>query len=122
MTSRRFAMKTIRFILSCLVVLLGAGIATAQNADKNSAGPTKNDYRLRVVQPLEGARITGPVVQVVVDTTIPAERDARVDVNSMPRPLIDVFLDEAYQRSMKSDENVVDLERVSYGPHTVTIL
>ena len=115
-------MKRILSTVSCLVLLLAAAIATAQNADKNSAGPTKNDYRLRVVQPLEGARVTGSMVQVVVDRSIPAERDSKVDVNSMPRPLIDVFLDEVYQGSMRSDENVYDLERVSYGPHTVTIL
>jgi LPXTG-motif cell wall-anchored protein len=115
-------MKGIRLVLASLLLLSVTAFAAAQNADKNSAGPTKNDYRLHVVQPVEGARITGDLVQVVVDTTIPAERDTKIDVNSMPRPLIDVFLDEIYKGSMKSDANVVDLERVSYGPHTVTIL
>jgi LPXTG-motif cell wall-anchored protein len=114
-------MKPTRLLLSILLLLSVAVFAAAQNADKNSAGPTKNDYRLRLVQPLEGAKITGSTVQVVVDTTIPAERDTKVDVNSMPRPRIDVFLDEVYQATM-GDTNVVDLERVSYGPHTVTLL
>jgi len=115
-------MRYARLIFAAVLATSVAAFALAQNADKNSAGPTKNDYRLRVVQPAEGAKIVGHSVQVVVDTTIPAERDAKVDVNSMPRPMIDVFLDENYESSMKSDNNVVELERVSYGPHTVTIL
>jgi LPXTG-motif cell wall-anchored protein len=115
-------MKRTRLIFSALVVLLVAAFAAAQNADKNSAGPTKNDYRLRIVQPVEGARITGDTVQVVIDRTIPAERDVKTDVNSMPRPLIDVFLDEKFQSSMPGDTNVADLQSVTPGPHTITIL
>ena len=115
-------MKRTRLIFSALAILLVAAFAAAQNADKNSAGPTKNDYRLRIVQPVEGARITGDMVQVVIDRTIPAERDAKTDVNSMPHPLIDVFLDDRFQSSMPGDTNVVDLQRVTPGPHTITIL
>jgi hypothetical protein len=115
-------MRLFRPALSTLIVFSLAAFAVAQNADKNSAGPTKNDYRLRVLQPVEGAKITGKTVQVVVDRTVPAERDVPTDVNSMPRPLIDVFLDEKFQSSMPSDANVVDLEKVAPGPHTITIL
>ena len=74
------------------------------------------------MQPLEGASITGNRVQVVVDIDIPAERDSRHDVNSMPHPFVDVFLDELYQATMKGDENVVNLTNVALGPHTIVLL
>jgi LPXTG-motif cell wall-anchored protein len=96
--------------------------AWGQNADPNTAGPTRNDYRLRVVQPVEGATILGENVQLVVDTEIPAERDTRQDVNSMPRPRIDVFLNGLYQGTMKDTENVLDLENVTFGTHEIVLL
>src|SRR6185503_18514105 len=71
-----------------------AGLALGQNADPNSAGPTKNDYRLRVVEPAEGAMLKGDSIQVVVDLRpFPEVGSERRDVNSMPRPRVDIFLD-----------------------------
>jgi hypothetical protein len=119
---RRQVMNRLRLTFVTLLPLAVAGFAIAQNADQNTAGPTKNDYRLRVIQPLEGARITGTKVQVVVDTEIPAERDTRQDVNSMPRPFVDVFLDELFQVTMRDQNNVVDLDNVAPGPHTIVLL
>ena len=88
-------MNRMRTMLVAIAVAATASLAFAQNADKNSAGPTKNDYRLRVIEPREGATVAGDVVRVVVDTRIPAEVGSeKVDVNTMPRPMIDVFLDE----------------------------
>ena len=67
-----------------------AGLALGQNADPNSAGPTKNDYRLRVVEPAEGAMIKGDSIQVVVDLRpFPEVGAERRDVNSMPRPRVE---------------------------------
>ena len=115
-------MKSFRWISLTLLVFAVAGFALAQNADKNTAAPTRNDYRLRVVQPTEGATITGHNVQVVVDTEIPAERDQPHDINSMPHPFVDVFLDDLFQGTMKGDENVVNVANVAPGPHTIVLL
>jgi hypothetical protein len=115
-------MSRFKVILSTLTACALAGAVWAQNADPNTAGPTRNDYRLRLVQPLEGASIVGETIQVVVDTEIPAERDTRQDVNSMPRPRIEVFLDELYRGTMTEDRNVMDLDRVSPGPHEIVLL
>jgi LPXTG-motif cell wall-anchored protein len=111
-----------KLIIVALAGFAVAAIALAQNADKNSAGPTKNDYRLRVVQPAEGAAITGDRFQIIVDTEIPGERDVRTDVNSMPRPDVDVFLDELYQGTMRDENNVIELVNVKPGPHEVVLL
>ncbi|HTR04341.1 MAG TPA: LPXTG cell wall anchor domain-containing protein [Thermoanaerobaculia bacterium] len=113
-----------RIRVAGLAILAGAVavFALAQNADKNSAGPTRNDYRLGVVQPLEGAEVVGPIVQVIVNTEIPGDTDVRRDVNSMPRPDVQVYLDDAVAGRMRDENNVVQLENVTPGPHTIVLL
>ena len=115
-------MKALRLIAVMLLAFAAAGIALAQNADQNTAGPTKNDYRLRVLQPAEGATITGASVQVIVDTEIPSERDMRHDSSSMPHPDVDVFMDETLQGTMRDEKNVVDIENMVPGPHKIVLL
>jgi LPXTG-motif cell wall-anchored protein len=61
-------------------------------------------------------------VQVVVDTEIPAERDTARTASSMPRPSVDVFLDDRFQGAMRDDNNVVQLENVEPGPHEIVLL
>ncbi len=100
-----------------------ATVGLAQNADKNSAGPTRNDYRIKLVQPAEGSTITGSTIQVVVNTEIPADiGEEKRDVNSMPRPRVDVFLDDSLKGTMEQAENVLDIESVSPGTHTIVLL
>jgi LPXTG-motif cell wall-anchored protein len=115
-------MTRLRVTTAALIAFGVAALAFAQNADKNSAGPTKNDYRLRVVQPVEGAAITGDRFQIIVDTEIPGERDVPTTVNSMPRPDVDVFLDDLYQGTMRDEKNVIELVNVTPGPHEVVLL
>ena len=115
-------MRRIDVIIAALLALAVTSFAAAQNADKNSAGPTKNDYRLRRVEPVEGATVTGTTVQVVVDTEIPAERDTRRDANSMPNPTVDVFFDDLYKGTIRYENNVLQVTNVEPGPHTITLL
>jgi LPXTG-motif cell wall-anchored protein len=110
-------------MLVAIAVAATASLALAQNADKNSAGPTKNDYRLRVIEPREGATVAGDVVRVVVDTRIPSEVGSeKVDVNSMPRPMIDVFLDNDNRGTLKQEQNVIEVNAVSPGPHKLVFV
>ena len=116
MTRTRLAVAVLAFSAFAAVVL-------GQNADKNSAGPTKNDYRLKVVEPAEGAAITGPTVRVVVDTSVREQVDGeRVDSNSMPRPMVDVWLDGTRRGTMKDTENVIEIDNVSPGPHKLALV
>ena len=87
-----------------------------------TGGPTRNDYRLHVVQPADGSTVTGDRFQVIVDTEIPSERDTRQDVNSMPRPDVDAFIDGMFRETMRDDKNVVDVYNVQPGPHTIVLL
>jgi LPXTG-motif cell wall-anchored protein len=112
-----------RTLIAAVAVVATATVGLAQNADKNSAGPTKNDYRLRVVEPREGATVTGGTVRVVVDTRIPAEvGDEKRDVNSMPRPRIDVFVDNTNVGTLEADQNVLEVPNVNTGAHKLVLV
>ena len=116
-------MNRTRFAMAAFVASAFAAVALGQNADKNSAGPTKNDYRLRVVEPRRGSTITGSTVRVVVNTEIPADvGDERRDVNSMPRPDVDVFLDGDLKGTMRDANNVLEVDSVNAGPHKLILL
>jgi len=116
-------MTRTRLAVAVLAISTCAAVALGQNADKNTAGPTKNDYRLKVVEPAEGASITGPTVRVVVDTNVREQLDGeKVDVNSMPRPLVDVWLDGTRRGTMKDAVNVIEIDNVSPGPHKLALV
>jgi len=103
-----------------------AAIALGQNADKNTSGPTRNDYQLGVVEPAEGATVTGSTVHVYVNTEVREQigdpENPRRDVNSMPRPDVDVFLDGTLQGTLHAEKNVLDIQNVAPGPHKLTFL
>ena len=115
-------MKALRSIGITLLACASASFALAQNAGDKTGGPTRNDYRLHVIQPAEGSTITGNKLQVVVDTEIPSERDTRQDVNSMPRPDVDVFIDGMFRQTMRDERNVVNVDNIEPGPHTIVLL
>jgi hypothetical protein len=116
-------LNRIRIALAALIVA-GAGgmVALAQNADKNTAGPTKNDYRMRVVEPAAGAVVTGDTVRVVVDTrTQPEVGGEKTDVNSMPRPDVRVFLDNEQKGELRAEQNVLTIDNVPAGDHKLVL-
>lgn len=116
-------MTRFRLGMTMLAASAFAAVALAQNADMNTAGPTRNDYLLRVVEPAQGSEVTGTSVRVVVDTTVRQQLDGeRVDTNTMPRPMVDVFLDGSWRGKMKDAENVIELDHVSPGPHKLTFV
>ncbi len=116
-------METAKWIASGFVLSLCAGVAMAQYAGHNTAGPTRNDYRLHVVQPLEGATITGTRLQVIVDTEIPAETgQTQRDLYTTPRPDVDVFVDGVYLETMRDERNVVNVDEIQPGRHTIVVI
>ena len=116
--------KGIQIAIAALVVAgVGAMAALAQNADKNTAGPTKNDYRMKVVEPAVGGVISGPTVRVVVDTrTLPEVGGEKKDTNSMPRPDVKVFLDNEQKGELKAEQNVLTIENVPVGEHKLVLV
>jgi hypothetical protein len=106
------------------LAFVGAAVfAAAQNADRNSAGPTRNDFRLRVAEPPEGATLPGSTLKIVANTEIPGEpSDERRTTSSMPRPQIDVFLDGENKGKMDARNSVLTIERLAPGPHKLVLL
>jgi LPXTG-motif cell wall-anchored protein len=113
-------MRILKLAMGMLAV---AAFAVAQNADKNTAGPTANDYRLQVIQPAEGATITGRNVQVIVDLNARQQLaiQEKRDSDSMPQARVTVFLDNASRGTLHDEHNVMNIEDVAPGPHTLIL-
>lgn len=106
--------------LACLVPIAGA-----QNADKNTAGPTKNTLQLRVTEPAEGAQINGSTIRVAVDynkTGFGEGQGTHFGDKNFPMAIFDVFLDNTLKQSLKGDANVAVIENVSPGPHKIVVM
>jgi hypothetical protein len=106
-----------------VLLLLGAGSVLGQNADQNSAGPTKNDFRLRVIEPLEGTTVTGSSVRVTVGNGIeqPLQKSSSTRTSDMPNPSFRVYLGNTLKGELKRDENVLTIEDVSAGSHKLVV-
>jgi hypothetical protein len=116
-------MKTSKRNFALLALGLASSLALGQNADKNGAGPTRNDYRLLVIEPTEGAIIAGTRVQVTVNLDIPGQpADERRNGNTMPQPNVVVFLDDERRGNLKDLDNVLTLDNVTPGRHSITLL
>jgi hypothetical protein len=112
-----------KLTLVALALSAAAAICAGQNADPNSAGPTKNDFRLRVIEPTEGGTVNGSTVRVVVNTSTPPEvGGAKKDARSMPGAIIEVFLDNQSRGELKDANNVLTIDSVVPGNHMVAVL
>ena len=117
--------KTSGFIvaLACFTV---AAVALAQNADQNTGGPTRNTLQLRLIEPAEGATITGNSVRVTVgynDRAFGAEEGTRFGDANFPQPRFDVYLDNSLKATLKGTEsNSATIDNVSPGSHKIAVL
>ena len=116
--------KTSGFIMA-LALFAVAGLVVAQNADKNSAGPTKNDLKIRVTEPQEGATVSGSSVRIAVDYDRARFREqGAVDkgLDKFPPPDFDVFIDGSLKQTLKAGVNVATIDNLTPGPHKIAIL
>ena len=117
--------KTSGFI-AALALFAVAGLAVAQNADQNTGGPTKNTLKLRLVEPLEGASITGDSVRVAVDynhDVFGTGQGTKFGEANFPQPRFDIFLDNTLKTTLKGTEaNTTVLEAVPAGAHKIVVL
>jgi LPXTG-motif cell wall-anchored protein len=103
-----------------------AGMVVAQNADQNTGGPTKNTLQLRLIEPAEGATITGNSVRVTVDynhKTFGVGQGTRFGDANFPQTRFDVYLDNSLKTSLKGTEsNTFTIENVPAGTHKIAIV
>jgi LPXTG-motif cell wall-anchored protein len=106
--------------------VLAAMPLVAQNADKNTAGPTKNDLKLRLTEPREGQQISGTTIRVAVDynrTVFGAGSGTRFGEKNFPHPIFDVFVDNSLKQSLNGGEaNVATITDVPLGKHKVVVI
>lgn len=100
---------------------LAAGPALGQNADQNSAGPTKNDLRLRIVEPLEGATIVGSSVRVTLSNSLPRTTQESSGTSNMPNPSFRIYLGNTLKGEIKRDDNVLTIESVPVGSQKLVV-
>lgn len=118
--------RTTSGFIVALALFAVAGMAVAQNADQNTGGPTKNTLKLRLVEPLEGASITGDSVRIAVDynhDVFGAGKGTKFGEANFPQPRFDIFLDNTLKITLKGTEsNTTVLEAVPAGAHKIVVL
>lgn len=118
--------KPLRIALLVLAAGAFAGLAVAQNADLNTAGPTANTLQLKLTEPAEGATITGTQVRVGLSYNHVAfgqGQGTKFGEANFPLPIFEVFLDNDLKQTLKgTDANVTFIENVPPGTHKIAVL
>jgi LPXTG-motif cell wall-anchored protein len=118
--------KPLRITLLVLASGVFAGLALAQNADLNTAGPTANTLQLKLTEPIEGATITGTQVRVGLSYNMAAfgqGQGTKFGEANFPLPIFDVYLDNDLKATLKGTEaNVTFIEDVPPGNHKLAVL
>lgn len=113
-------------LVAAALMVLAATPLVAQNADQNTAGPTKNDLKLRLTEPREGQQISGSSIRIAVDynrTIFGAGSGTRFGEKNFPHPIFDVFIDNSLKQSLNGGEaNVANIESVPFGKHKVVVI
>src|SRR4029453_7366680 len=118
--------KPLRIALLVLAVGALAGVALAQNADYNTAGPTANTLQLRLTEPAEGATITGSQVRVGLSYNQAAfgkGQGTKFGEANFPLPIFGIYLDNDLKQTLKGTEaNVAFIENVPPGTHKISVM
>ena len=118
--------RRISTLVAVLALCAFAGTAVAQNADQNTGGPTKNTLKLKLLEPAEGATISGSSVRVTVDynhQVFGAGQGTRFGDANFPQPRFEVFLDNDRKATLKGTEsNTVTIDNVPAGSHRIAVV
>jgi hypothetical protein len=113
-------------LIAALVLFAAAGMLVAQNADPNTGGPTKNTLKLRLVEPAEGATISGSSVRVTVgynNQVFGTGQGSRFGESNFPQPRFDVYVDNKLNATLKGTEsNTATIENVAPGSHKIAVV
>ena len=118
--------KPLRLLILVLAVGAFAGVALAQNAQYNTGGPTANTLQLKLLEPAEGATITGMQVRVGVSyntRNFGEGQGTKFGEANFPQPTFDIFLDNDLRKTVKGTEaNVVFIDNVPAGTHKIVVI
>lgn len=118
--------KSLRLPILILVACALATVALGQSADKNTGGPTANTLQLRLLEPAEGATITGTQVRVGISYNMNAfgqGTGTKFGEANFPQPTFDIFLGNDLRTTLKGTEaNVAFIENVPPGAHKLVVM
>ena len=113
-------------LIVAIALFTVAGMVIAQNADSNTGGPTKNTLKLRLVEPAEGATISGKSVRVTVgynSQAFGAGQGTRFGESNFPQPRFDVYVDNSLKATLKGTENnTATIDNVAPGSHKIAVV
>ncbi|MEP6801551.1 MAG: hypothetical protein ABJC07_06415 [Acidobacteriota bacterium] len=116
--------KVSQLVLTGLLCL--APCALAQNADQNTAGPSRNQLKLRLTEPKDGARISGSTIRVAVDfnkTSFGEGQGTKFGEKNFPMPIFDVYVDNTLKQTLRGGENnVATINDVPAGNHKIVVM
>jgi LPXTG-motif cell wall-anchored protein len=111
-----------------LLLTLGfASWAVGQTGGKYSAAPTDQDYRLTIVEPTEGATITGKDLTIVLGQPAvpkgqpPAQSTSEPKERAMNTPTFQIWVDGKDYGNVPIGQNVFAVRDLSYGPHQIVV-
>jgi|ERR1700737_3076632 hypothetical protein len=118
-------MKLTRAILVLAGVFAFAAAVSAQlPTSKQSNSPTSNEYRMRVIEPLEGATIRSNQFNVVVSAapaTPPGTSVAPKEREDALKPTFQVWVDGKDLGNIPPGSNVLAVTTAGYGPHKIVV-
>ena len=107
-------------------ILCLAPYAAAQNADQNTAGPSRNQLKLRLTEPREGAQISGSSIRVAVDynkTSFGEGQGTKFGDKNFPMAIFDVYVDNTLKQTLKGGEaNVAVINDIPAGKHKIVVM
>ncbi|MEO8190531.1 MAG: hypothetical protein ABI682_09315 [Acidobacteriota bacterium] len=107
-------------------LLCVAPCAIAQNADQNTAGPSRNQLKLRLTEPREGAQISGSTIRVAVDynkTSFGEGQGTKFGDKNFPMAIFDVYVDNALKQTLRGGEtNVAIINDIPAGNHKIVVM
>ncbi len=107
-------------------ILCLATYAAAQNADQNTAGPSKNQLKLRLTEPREGAQISGSSIRVAVDynkASFGEGQGTKFGDKNFPMAIFDVYVDNTLKQTLKGGEsNVAVINDIPAGKHKIVVM
>jgi hypothetical protein len=113
--------KTIIFLaVFFLAAVISAQLATSQQSN----APTSNSFRIKVLEPVEGATIEGQNFNIVLGlprTTPPGTAVSSDERKASLTPTYQVWVDGKDYGNLPIGQNVVNVQGVPTGPHKIVI-
>jgi len=101
-----------------------AAAVLAQNPPKQSNAPTSNSFRMKVLEPLEGATIQGTEFNIVlgqVPSTPPGTSVVSKEREDSLTPTYQVWIDGKDFGPIPIGQNVLHVTSVATGPHKIVV-